>query len=121
MPQAFSGRIQGHRKQLVILLLLYIGGLIFFMNTNPQELPLLLLVLPFLYLFVVFYLSILFVCRLLRVKSAVFVSLVIAVFGVLLLVLGSLHQLTLRDVIISVALTCLLTWYVVRITGQRAG
>ena len=108
-----------NRKQLIVLALLYLGGIVFFMNTNPQELPLLMLILPFAYLFITFYLTILFVCRLFRVKSAVFVSLVIAVFGVLLLVLGSLHQLTIRDVIISVALTCLLTWYITRITGQR--
>jgi len=114
-----TSRVGNHRKHLIILLGLYLVGFVFFMNTDPQELPLLLLILPFLYLFAVFYLTILYVCRLLRVKSAVFVSLVISVFGVLLMVLGSLHQLTPRDVIISIALTSILTWYIVRTTGQR--
>jgi hypothetical protein len=108
-----------HRKSALTLLLLYIGGLLFFMNTNPERLPLLLLIVPFIYIFAVLYLTILFVCRLLAVKSAAFVSLVISIFGVLLFVLGSLHQLTLRDLIISVALTCLLTWYVIRLNGQN--
>lgn len=90
------------------------------MFTNPENLPLLLLVLPFLYLFATAYLTVLLVCRVLGVKSAVFVSLVVAIFGVLLFVLGSLHQLTLRDVIISLALTALLTWYVIRITDRSS-
>jgi len=113
--------LRKHRGQIIILALLYLFGIIFFMNTNPEELPLLALVVPFIYIFTVMYLTILLLCRLLAVKSAVFVSMVVSVFGVLLLVLGSLHQLTVRDVVISIALTCLLTWYVIRITGQRAG
>lgn len=106
------------RKQALLLVGLYLIGLLFFMNTNPSDLPLLLLILPFGYIFAVLYLTILFVCRVLRVRSAVLVALIISIFGVLLFVLGSLHQLTVRDLLISVALTSLLTWYIVRITSK---
>lgn len=119
MPLSVPGVIKKHRKQAIILALLYLFGFIFFMNTNPEELPLLLLVVPFVYIFLVLYLTILFICRILQVKSAIFVSLVVSVFGVLLFVLGSLHQLTIRDLVISLTLTCLLTWYVVRITNTK--
>ena len=119
MSQATGEKVKKYRRQLIGLIALYAVGLLFFMNTNPESLPLILLIIPFLYLFGVVYLTVLFVCRLLQVRSAVFVALVVAIFGVLLFVLGSLHQLTLRDVIISLALTGLLTWYVVRITDQR--
>lgn len=111
--------IKQHRKQAVTLVLLYLFGLVFFMNTNPEELPLLLLIIPFAYIFAVLYLTILFICRLMRVKSEVFVALLVSIFGVLLFVLGSLHQLTVRDVLISLALTGMLTWYVTRITGKQ--
>ena len=120
MANTVGRGVKKHRKQVLILGLLYLFGLIFFMNTSPDELPLLLLVLPFLYIFLVLYLSISLVCQLIGVRSSFFVSLVIAVFGVLLFVLGSLHQLTVRDMVISLALTCLLTWYITRITDKRA-
>lgn len=120
MPLSVPVVIKKHRKQAIILALLYLFGVVFFMNTNPEELPLLLLIFPFAYIFGVLYLTILFLCRVLQVKSAVFVSLVVSVFGVLLFVLGSLHQLTVRDLVISLALTCLLTWYVIRITNTRS-
>lgn len=121
MAKTASRVIRKHRKQVIILGILYVLGLVFFMNTSPDELPLLLLVLPFIYIFLVLYLSISLVCQMLAVKSAFLISLVIAVFGVLLFVLGSLHQLTVRDMIISLALTCLLTWYITRITDKRVG
>ena len=121
MPLSVPAIIKKHRKQAIILGTLYAVGVIFFMYTNPAELPLLLLIVPFVYIFVVLYLSILFLCRVLQVKSAVFVSIVVSVFGVLLFVLGSLHQLTVRDLIISLALTCLLSWYVIRITSSKSG
>jgi hypothetical protein len=105
-----------YRKQAIILAALYAAGAIFFFNTSPDKLPLLLLILPFLYIFLVLYLTVLLACRLLQVKNTVFVALVISVFGVLLFVLGSLHQLTLRDVIISLALTSVLTWYATRVS-----
>lgn len=113
------GALKKHRKQAIILLAFYLVGALFFMNTNPADLPLLLLIIPFVYIFGVTYLTVVLICRLLGVKSATFVSLVVSVFGVLLFVLGSLHQLTIRDIVISVALTCLLTWYVVRLTGFK--
>jgi len=120
MPTAIPKKMKRYRTQAVVLGVLYLLGFIFFLNTNPAELPLLLLVIPFMYIFAVVYMTVLLVCGLLRVKSAVFVSLVMSIFGVLLFVLGSLHQLTLRDVMISLALTSLLTWYVIRITNSRS-
>lgn len=105
-----------HRKQLIALVALLGVGIVFFTTTSPDQLPLLLLVLPFLYIFAVFYLLILLACRLIGVKQARLVALIVAVFGVLLFVLGSLHQLTLRDALISLVLTASLTWYVTKVT-----
>src|SRR5687768_15673639 len=99
MPLALSRTFNQHRKLIIYLVGLYIVGALFFMYTNPAELPLLVLIVPFIYIFGVLCLTILLICRILRVKSALFVSLVVSVFGVLLFILGSLHQLTLRDVI----------------------
>lgn len=109
------------RKQLIILTLLYGVGVIFFMTTNPSQLPLLLLIIPFAYIFVVLYLTILFIARLLGVRRALPVAFIISIFGVLLLVLGSLHQLTMRDALISLALTSLLTWYISRSSNRLTG
>ncbi len=108
------------RKQILGLMILYVAGIAFFSLTNPDELPLFVLIIPFLYIFGVLYLTILFVCRFMSLRSSGLVSLIISIFGVLLFVLGSLHQLTVRDVIISLALTFILTWYVMRITGRGA-
>jgi len=119
MPISIPPVPKKYHKQIVTLLALYGVGIVFFINTNPEELPLLVLIVPFIYIFTVLYLTVLLLCRIIRLRSAVFVSLVISVFGVLLFVLGSLHQLTVRDTVISIALTGLLTWYVIRITGQR--
>lgn len=113
-------KLKQQKKHVIGLLVAYVSGILFFATTNPNELPLIMLVVPFLYLFAVFYMTILLFCRLLAIKSAVLISVVISIFAVLLLVLGSLHQLTIRDMVISLALTVLLSWYVMRLTNQRS-
>lgn len=106
------------RKQIIVLAALYVLGMVFFMTTSPADLPLLLLVAPFIYIFVVLYLTVLFLCQILKVRQAKVIAMIISVFGVLLFLLGSLHQLTLRDALISLALTVTLTWYITRVSNR---
>jgi hypothetical protein len=110
-----------YRAQISMLGCLYLAGIIFFMVTNPAELPLLLLVIPFAYIFITLYLSVVLIARLIGVKRALAIAFIISVFGVLILVLGSLHQLTIRDTIISLALTVVLTWYVAKSNSRLTG
>ncbi len=109
--------MKSNRKQLITLLALYIIGAVFLVLTNPQKLPLPLLILPFLYAFIVLFLTI-------RTGINFFsgnknlgtsVSLVITIFIVVSLILASIRQLSARDLLISFAITVLLGWYLVKI------
>lgn len=98
-------------------MILYLSGPLFFAFTSPQSLPLPLLVLPFIWLF-----SVLFVTTWLILKGrqtvtrkqAVLVSGSIACIPVLLAVFQSIHQLSIKDVLISVGLVTIAAIYMLR-------
>lgn len=103
--------------KLVILSLLYAVGPLFFMLTDPDKIPLPLLILPFLWLFAVVFITARLVLQR-RVsatnKQVVIVSSLLACLVVLLLVFQSIHQLTIRDVLISLAIIGIAAVYLLR-------
>lgn len=100
-----------------VIALLYVCGPLFFVTTNPHNLPLPLLVLPFLWLF-----TVLFVTTASLVKRRNTVSRrqvvisagVVASIPVLLAIFQSIHQLSIKDVFLSAGLVLLAAWYVLR-------
>lgn len=109
--------MKSFRKQLITLVALYMIGTLFLIFTNPQDLPLPLLILPFVYAFIVLFLTI-------RTGVSFFsgnkslgtsISLVVTIFVVMSLILASIRQLSARDLLISFAITVLLGWYLVKI------
>lgn len=96
---------------------LYISGPLFFALTSPKSLPLPLLVFPFLWLFsCLFVTSWLLLTRHYKVnkRQASMVSGTIASIPVLLTVFQSIHQLSIRDVLLSVGLVVLTALYMLR-------
>lgn len=104
-------------KRLLILVLLLAVGPVFMALTDPETLPLPLLVIPFLWLFtclfVVMWLLLAKKLSLQR-KQVVIVAGLVASIPVLLIVFQSINQLSIRDVIISIGLAVLASGYVLR-------
>lgn len=104
-------------RKFGLITILFVSGPIFLITTDPQHLPLPLLVLPFMWLF-----TVLFVGTWLAVKrrkhiskrQGVMVAGVVASIPVLLAIFQSIHQLSLRDVLLSVGFVLLAAWYVLR-------
>ncbi len=111
-----SGRIKAHK--IVGLLLLYASGLLFLMSTDPAQLPLVLIVVPFLWLFATLFATLWLVLGLLPAFQPHKRRLITAGSGsalpVLLLVFRSMHQLTIRDILLSVVLIAVAAFYVSR-------
>lgn len=106
-----------HKRQLLVLVALYTFGLLFLLFTNPEKLPLLLLILPFVYAFITLFLTIRLIVQLFTDSRALGngVGLTITIFVILTLVLASIRQLSARDLLISLAITVILSWYLVKI------
>lgn len=96
--------------------LLYVLGLLFMVYTSPQRLPIALLILPFVYMFILVFCTVLYLTSLLGYKGrARLLATTVSIFVVLLFVLGSMHQLDAKDVLLSVIITVVLSWYIVKI------
>ena len=98
-------------KNLTLLTLLYGGLTVFLINTNPTDLSISWLILPFIWLYV----AIFFTVRLLikqfarqtsgqAPKRQFNISAVAAAIPTLMLLLNSINQLTLKDVMLILAL-----------------
>jgi len=100
------------RNRIILISVLLLCGAAFFTATSPQRVPVVLLVVPFAYIFAVSYL----LCAL--VLNIVFsflneklVASIMALLITLLFILGSLHQLGTRDIILSLVFVTLIIWY----------
>jgi len=106
-------------QKLIILIGLWISLPLFLMLTNPETLPLPLLLVPFLLLGLSIYKTAELGYRVLfkeRDKSRLRVLAAITAFlPTLLLILASIGQLTIRDTAIVLGLLILLTFYLRRI------
>ena len=104
-------------KKYALIVALYAAGPIFFMSTNPESLPLPLLVLPFIWLFAVLFTAtwlLLSASESIQRKKAVMIAGCVASIPVLLAVFQSIHQLSVRDVLLSVGLVLLAAVYMLR-------
>ncbi len=100
-------------KTIAFGVALYAVGIIFFLTSSPNNLPLPVLVAPFLYIFICGYLTLAFIFAKLMhnsSKSKVLAA-IIAAGLTLLLLLSSLHQLTARDILIALGIAVILVWY----------
>ena len=108
-------------RTFVILGLLYIGLAGFFVTTNPDNLPAAMLILPALWMYGAFYLSLLTFASLVTVqlgmarwKVGVYCAIAAGV-PTLLLVLRSLDQLTVKDSALLLIMTIVTVFYVGRL------
>jgi hypothetical protein len=98
-------------KSLAWLIILY-GGLIFFLlHTNPNKLSISWLLVPFIWLFVALFYTFKLMINLLWLppagkhsKKQVSVAAICAAVPTLILILGSINQLTIKDILLLVAL-----------------
>lgn len=103
--------------KICALSLVYGSGPLFFMTTDPDKIPLPLLIVPFLWLFaVVFLLTKLVLHYKTKAsnKQALIISSLLACLLVLLFVFQSIHQLTIRDLLISLAIIGIAGVYLMR-------
>src|ERR1700689_5356688 len=108
--------------RVIALLFLYLSLPLFLFFTNPQSLPLPLLIVPIILLFIIIYVTIYFFIlkKLLKnrkiSKTRLFiVTAIIALVPVLLIVLASIKQFTLRDIILSTAIVIFISWYLLKV------
>jgi drug/metabolite transporter (DMT)-like permease len=109
-------------KNLLMFTCLYLSLPLFIFFTNPQSLPLPLVILPVFLLFLIFYSTVYLLINK-RIKRAnklsrtrlILISAIIAVVPVLLIVLASIQQFTLRDIILSAIIVISISWYLIKV------
>jgi hypothetical protein len=109
------------KKPIVRLASLYLLVGLFFVFFNPNNLPLILFIVPFILVFILIYQTAKLVVKTffsLKPQQERIVLLVVSVMPVIMLVIQSITQLTVRDVILCLAITTILVWYGVRINAE---
>ena len=104
--------------KITAIALFYISGPLFLMLTNPQDLPLPIVLLPFIWLFIAIFMAVQWSVKLraekLDKRRRMILAGVSAALPVLLLVFESVHQLSIRDVLIVIALLASISFYMSR-------
>jgi len=111
-------------KRLIFLFLIYGGLLAFLMATNPNKLSITWLLVPFIWLFFAVFYSLLTVfqvidrmtTRLQSRQKQYSIAAVAATLPSLLLLLDSVHQLTLKDGFLLTAFTIGIVFYVAKVS-----
>jgi hypothetical protein len=108
-----------HKKTFLILLILVVSLIIFMLNTNPQQVSLGLLLVPFCLIAIIAYVITRYTILVVRKKDkpsakSIILSVSIAILSVNFLLLRSINQLTLQDVLISFAISAILAFYVTK-------
>jgi hypothetical protein len=95
---------------------------LFIFLTNPQDLSIPFLILPVILLFIIIYVTVYFgiLKRFARAKHIsrtrmYVISAVIALVPVLIIVLASINQFTLRDVILASIIVIFISWYLLKV------
>jgi len=109
-------------RRFIILIALYLSLPLFLFFTNPQKLPLPLVITPIVLLFLIFYATAYYIIksqfkqtkRLSKTRMIV-ISAIIALVPVLLIVLASIQQFTLRDIILSTVIVVCVSWYLLKV------
>jgi len=111
-------------KRVGLLFVIYIAGPVFIFLTNPHNLPLPLLILPFLWLFAVIICSLWIVYKLVLHRSPGRKNQLnfglAALVPVLLAILQSIHQLSIKDVVLVVGFVAVAGFYVARLDVGQA-
>ena len=114
------------RKKIVTLILLYVGLIIFLFTTDPDKLPIAVLILPFIWLFFCLFTTFLFLFGFIEKKIRISakpkryeLALLCAALPTLLLLLKSIGQLTIRDTIILLCLYALLVFYISKVSFKK--
>lgn len=107
-----------NKQKLFLLVLLIVIGSIFFSYTSPTEVPIYVLVLPFMYLFMLFYLLISVLLDLFTKNMGASIPMIVSGLILLMIILGSLHQLGVKDIVLSLVLMLLLGWYILKLQNK---
>lgn len=106
-------------QKLTTLLLLWISLPVFLLATNPDNVPLPLLIVPFILLAAALYKTATTLLRLTFTKASThrirIMAVVISLLPTLLIILSSIRQLTIRDVAIVGGLLVLIVFYMRRL------
>lgn len=105
------------KKRYFWLMLGYIASFIFFISIRPEKLSLIFVLLPFFIIFILLYATInLVVNTFFNIShySVKIISLVLSIMPVLLLVIQSITQLTIRDIILCIIITVIIIWYAIK-------
>jgi hypothetical protein len=108
------------KKRLLTLLGIYLAVILFFVTVNPEKLPLVLLLLPFLLIFITSYLTLMLVLDTffkIKTQPKRLIAFSVSVMPVLLLIIQSITQLTLRDVLLSLSIVVIIVWYTTKINA----
>lgn len=104
--------------KIAALAVFYSSGPLFLALTDPQQLPLPIILLPFVWLFLAIFVGVNGLVKMrvsgLVPKRRIVVAGVCATLPVLLVVFESIHQLTIKDVLIVFALVATMSFYVLR-------
>lgn len=102
------------KRNIILLILGYLVAAIFFSLVNPERLALIFILVPFLILFLLIY----FTCLLILdvffefpTRQKRIVAIVVGIMPVLMLIIQSITQLTVRDVLLCISITVILIWY----------
>ena len=104
------------RKQYAVVIGLLLVVILFISFTSPKKVPLPLLVFPFFALYVAVFLmmKLNMTRKTASSKTIVITSGLVAAFPALLVIFQSIHQLTIKDVLIVFALVCVVAFYLAR-------
>jgi hypothetical protein len=106
------------KSKLILLVILLVFGVFFFLGTNPSEVPIYVLIVPFIYFFTLFYLLTSQIQDLLNNNMGPSIPLIVSSLILLMIILGSLHQLSAKDIILSLVLMLLLGWYIRKLENK---
>jgi hypothetical protein len=106
----------------LLFIALYASLPLFLFFTNPQNLPLPLLIVPIVLLFLIFYVTIYYLIlkgfnksRIISKTRLFIITAIVAMVPVLLIVLASIRQFTLRDIILSTVIVICISWYLLKV------
>ncbi len=103
-----------NKKKISLVVASYILAGFYFMTVNPENLSLVFILIPFLIIFGLFFLSIglfLDIFTKSSKKQKRLIAFVSSFIPTLLLVIQSITQLTIRDVILSSLILVIIIWY----------
>lgn len=104
----------GRKTSLITTVISYIISILFFASINPSSLPVGMLLAPFIVIFFVLYMTLYSSVLLFSDKvSSTQIKLITTLVSTacLLLLIQSVTQLTIRDIVISLLIVTILIWY----------